>query len=51
MFRPGKTIDEKKLEDGIYNITVVMTASIDGDYFSGAIGSTLFVDELEITCQ
>ncbi len=51
VFRPGKTIDEKKLEDGIYNITVVMTASIDGDYFSGAIGSTLFVDELEITCQ
>lgn len=50
VFRTGKDIDEKKLEDGLYNITIVMTASIDGDYFSGAIGSTLMVDELEISC-
>lgn len=50
VFRPGREIDEKKLEDGLYNITIVMTASIDGDYFSGAIGSTLMVDELEISC-
>lgn len=51
VFRPGKEIDPKKLEDGIYNIAVVMTSSMDGDYFSGSVGSTLFVDELEITCQ
>lgn len=50
VFRSGREIDEKKLEDGLYNITIVMTASIDGDYFSGAIGSTLMVDELEISC-
>lgn len=50
VFREGKTIDAEKLENGIYSITVVMSSSIDGDYFSGAVGSTLFVDELEITC-
>ena len=51
VFREGKTIDPDKLDNGIYNIAVVMTSSINGDYFSGAVGSTLYVDELEITCQ
>ncbi|WP_300504650.1 PCMD domain-containing protein [uncultured Duncaniella sp.] len=50
VFREGATIDADKFEDGRYSIAVVMTSSIDGDYFSGAIGSTLFVDELEIIC-
>ena len=35
VFRDGKTIDPDKLENGIYSITIVMTSSIDGDYFSG----------------
>lgn len=48
---PGRTIDQQKLKDGMYNITVVMSSSQDGDYFSGAIGSTLKVDELLITCK
>lgn len=51
VFRQGKTIEPAKLESGCYNIAVVMTSSMEGDYFSGAIGSTLLVDELEITCQ
>ncbi|MCM1354876.1 MAG: PCMD domain-containing protein [Staphylococcus sp.] len=51
VFRPGKEIDPDKLVNGRYSITVVMSSSMDGDYFSGAIGSTLMVDELEITCQ
>lgn len=50
VFREGKTIDPDKLEGGRYSIAVVMTSSIDGDYFSGAVGSTLLVDELELTC-
>ncbi|MDE6333758.1 MAG: PCMD domain-containing protein, partial [Muribaculaceae bacterium] len=48
---PGRTIDQQKLKEGMYNITVVMSSSQDGDYFSGAIGSTLKVDELLITCK
>lgn len=49
-FREGKTIDMDKLTAGRYSITVVMSSSQDGDYFCGAIGSTLSVDELLITC-
>ncbi len=49
-FRDGKTIDPDKLAAGRYSITVVMSSSQDGDYFRGAIGSTLSVDELLITC-
>lgn len=48
---PGRTIDKQKLKDGMYNISIVMSSSQDGDYFAGAIGSTLKVDELLITCK
>ena len=50
-FRKGKEIDPEKLENGHYNITVVMSSSIDGDFFSGAIGSRLLVDEITISCE
>lgn len=49
--RPGKSIDPDKLKDGVYSISVVMSASEDGDLFKGAVGSTLQVDELAITCS
>lgn len=49
--REGKKIDPDKLKAGAYNMAVVMSSSQDGDYFSGAIGSTLMVDELLITCK
>lgn len=51
VLREGKSIDPAKLEAGVYSLTVVMSSSVDGDYFSGAVGSTLFVDEIEITCN
>lgn len=41
---PGKTYDSKK----DYVMTIVMTSSIDGADFMGAIGSTLLVDEIEL---
>jgi hypothetical protein len=44
----GKTVDPQKLADGGYNISVVMTSSIDGDYFKGAENSTLLIDKLEV---
>lgn len=51
LLRPGKSIDPARLAAGGYSLTVVMSSSIDGDYFSGSIGSRLLVDEIEITCN
>ena len=49
-YRPGKTVDFDKLEDGHYSITICLASSIDGDYFCGAPGSTLIVDDVELVC-
>ena len=49
-YRPGKTIDPQKLIDGRYSITIVFTSSIEGDYFSGAPGSTLLIDDVSLVC-
>lgn len=48
--RPGKQINAEKLSEGKYSIAIVMSSSEDGDYFRGAIGSTLQVDRIQITC-
>ena len=49
--REGKTIDAAKLRNGVYNLAVVFTSSIAGATFSGAPGSTLYIDEVEIGCE
>lgn len=46
--RPGKTVDKEKLKAGKYNVAIVFSSSIEGDYFRGAVGSTLYVDEVEL---
>ncbi len=51
VFRPGKSIDQQKLKDGKYRLAVVMSSSENGDYFCGAIGSTLQVDQLTLVCK
>lgn len=51
IYREGKKVDETKLANGGYGITIVMSSSIDGDFFAGAVGSTLLVDEVEISCN
>ncbi len=51
VYREGKSVDPVKLKDGRYRLAVVMSSSQDGDYFCGAIGSTLAVDELSIVCK
>ncbi len=51
VFREGKEVDSKKLDDGRYSLAIVMTSSEEGDFFSGAVGSRLLVDELFIKCQ
>ncbi|MDE6490440.1 MAG: PCMD domain-containing protein, partial [Muribaculaceae bacterium] len=50
-YREGKEVDPQKLAEGGYNIVIVFSSSIDGDYFSGAPGSTLLVDDVELGCQ
>lgn len=46
--RNGKTIDPVKLKAGKYALSIVLSSSEDGAVFNGAVGSTLWVDELKI---
>jgi len=48
---PGKSLDETLLNTNGYAIAVVATSSRQGAYFEGAIGSTLWIDELKIVWQ
>ncbi len=45
---PNKKIDSQKLENGGYNVAIVFSSSIKGDLFEGAVGSTLYIDEVEL---
>lgn len=45
---PGKEISTEKLIGNKYKISVVFSSSIDGATFSGAVGSTLYIDEVEL---
>lgn len=46
--REGKNLDVEKLKASKYSIAIVFTSSIEGDEFSGAVGSTLMIDEVEL---
>ena len=48
VMKSGKVIDKNKLKNGGYNVSIVASSSKDGNYFRGAPGSTLFIDELEL---
>lgn len=50
-FREGRHIDPSKLAAGAYSITIVMSSSRKGDFFEGAVGSTLYVDDLILNCE
>ena len=43
-------IDREQLANRGYNLAVVCTSSIEGASFRGAVGSTLYVDELKGIC-
>lgn len=47
----GKQIDQEKLENYGYNIAIVLSSSIDGADFKGAVGSTLYIDSIELICE
>jgi hypothetical protein len=40
--------DAEKLKNGDYSLIVLFTSSVNGDFFAGAPGSTLVVDEVEV---
>ena len=44
----GRAVDYDKLAHGGYKIGIVISSSADGDYFRGAVGSTLDVADLKI---
>ncbi|WP_293672303.1 PCMD domain-containing protein [uncultured Parabacteroides sp.] len=48
VMKPGKTIDREKLKAGGYNVSIVFSSSKEGNYFRGAPGSTLLIDEVEL---
>ena len=43
-------IDRQLLAGRGYNLAVVFTSSIEGASFRGAIGSTLYIDEVKVIC-
>ncbi|MDR0892146.1 MAG: PCMD domain-containing protein [Mediterranea sp.] len=47
----GRTIDEQKLINGGYKLAIVFSSSLKGAMFEGALGSTLYIDEVEIKCE
>ena len=49
-FKPvaGRTLDPEKLRNGKYNLTIVMSSSQGGAFFRSAVGSTLWVDEMQL---
>ncbi len=51
VMKPDKSIDFDKLQEGAYNLTIVFSSSKDGNLYNGAIGSTLYVDEVELVAE
>lgn len=50
-FQYFKSIDETKLKNGGYSMSIVSSSSDKGAEFMGAIGSTLRIDKFKITCE
>ena len=44
----GRTLNPEKLRNGKYNLAIVMSSSQGGAFFRGAVGSTLWVDEMQL---
>lgn len=47
-YRP---FDEEKMNRYEYNLAVVFTSSKYGAYFAGSVGSTLWIDNVEVVCK
>ena len=51
MFFKGGEVDDAILEAQGYSLTLVFSSSKEGDYFEGAVGSTLYIDEVEVSFE
>ena len=51
MFFEGADADTQILLSQGYNMTLVFSSSKDGASFEGAVGSTLYVDEVEVSFE
>lgn len=51
MFFEGKDADSQEVAEKKFNLALVFSSSKDGALFEGAIGSTLYVDEVEISFE
>lgn len=49
-FEYSEELDRELLANRGYNLAVVFTSSIEGASFRGAIGSTLYIDEVKVIC-
>lgn len=49
-FEYSEELDRELLANRGYNLAVVFTSSIEGATFKGAIGSTLYIDEVKVIC-
>lgn len=47
----GKVIDTEKLAQFGYSFSIVFSSSLKGDLFTGAVGSTLMIDDVEVECK
>lgn len=47
----GKTVDPEGLANGKYKLAIAFASSRGGGYFRGAVGSELYIDEVEIICE
>ena len=51
MFFGGKEVDTQAAKDKKYNVALVFSSSKSGAQFEGAVGSTLYVDEVEVAFE
>lgn len=49
--RNGKTVDLERLKSYGYSFSVIFSSSLKGDSFTGAVGSELYIDEVEVICK
>lgn len=47
----GNEIDPIRLAQFGYSLAIVCSSSVDGAYFQGAVGSTLCIDAMTLTCE
>jgi hypothetical protein len=51
MFFEGKDAPDDMVAKKEFSLAIVFSSSVRGAWFEGAIGSTLYVDEVEVSCE